>query len=68
MTTVRDLIDYLKDKPENMPVGIYMYSEMDMLRLDWIEEVETCPPRPDGWIPNSRPDKRKVKCLIFPGN
>ena len=68
MTTVKYLIDYLKDKPANMPVGIHMFSEMNSLCLEEIEEIETCLPRPDGWIPNSRPDKPRVKCLIFPGN
>lgn len=66
--TVGELVEFLKSKPQDIPVAIEMFSEQCLLELDDIKVEELCPPRPDGWIQNQRPDMPTQSYLVFPGN
>jgi hypothetical protein len=68
MITVRELIEYLKTQPQDIPVAYYCFSERLLLRLDDISLGVGCIPRPDGWVQNSRPDMPSQPYLCFPGN
>lgn len=68
MITVKDLIAFLQEQPQDLPVGLCMYSEMQLLELEGINRVVACPARPDGWIHRKRPDVETIEYLIFPGN
>jgi hypothetical protein len=65
---VAELIEYLKQQPQDMQVAIKMYSEQVLLEAKNIEVHNLCEPRPDGWIQDKRPDKPTRKYLVFPGN
>ena len=66
--TVAELIEFLKTQPQDLQVGIQMYSEQALLNADDIEIVEECQVRADGWIQSKRPDMPTQKYLMFPGN
>jgi hypothetical protein len=66
--TVKDLIDLLQSKPQELQVAYYLYSEMCLLEAKSIEVEEYCQPRPDGWIQHKRPDMPTQRYLMFPGN
>lgn len=66
--TVKELIEFLQTKPQDLPVAYCLYSEQVMLEADHVVERELCYPRPDGWIQNRRPDMPTQKYLLFPGN
>ena len=53
---VAELIAYLQTQPQELQVAYRCYSEQALLEADQIEIVEKCPPRPDGWIHDKRPD------------
>ncbi len=65
---VKDLIEFLHLQPQDIEVGIAMYSEYQILNFDEIKVVEHCQPRPDGWIQWKRPDMPTQFYLMFPGN
>lgn len=65
---VGDLVKFLQTLPPDMDVAIQMYSEQRVFTLDEILVIKGCPPRPDGWIQNQRPDVEPQEYLLFPGN
>lgn len=68
MTTVKDLIQFLQSKPQDMPVVYKCYSEYSSLELWEIKCKNLCVSRPDGWVHEARPDTNTVEYLVFPGN
>ena len=66
--TVADLIAFLQNQPQELPVAYRCYSEQVLLKADDICVVEKCKPREDGWIQDKRPDKETQTFLLFPGN
>jgi len=66
--TVKELIDFLQSKPQDLPVAFALYSEYALLRAEDIQIKALCWPRPDGWVHHSRPDKPTHDYLVFPGN
>lgn len=68
MVTVAELIDYLKQQPQDLPVAFKFHSEQVLLELLDIETKDLCEPRLDGWIHDARPDKPTRSYLVFPGN
>lgn len=68
MVTVKELIKYLQEQPQDRLVAFRCCSEQCLLELQDIEEEELCIAREDGWIQNRRPDKPTQYYLVFPGN
>lgn len=66
--TVKELIEYLKTQPQDLPVAYRCMSEQLLLEEKEICVVELCLPRPDGWVHDKRPDKPSQPYLLFPGN
>ena len=66
--TVSDLIEFLKQQPQDIQVAIQMYSDYKLLDFKEIETVEMCNARSDGWIESARPDKQLQSYMLFPGN
>ncbi len=66
--TVKELIEFLKTKDQDLDVAYYCFSEQCLLKADEIKVVEACIERPDRWIQNKRPDMPTKKYLVFPGN
>lgn len=65
---VFELIDFLRQQPQNIPVAYYRWSEQCMLEAKEINLCALGAARPDGWIQNARPDKDTELYLVFPGN
>jgi len=68
MMTVAELIELLKQAPQDAPVAYCKYSEQMLMEKDDIKIVEACEPRGDGWIQNARPDMAAKTYILFPGN
>ena len=66
--TVRELIELLQTKPQDLPVAYQIFSEQCLLEADDIRIRALCIPREDGWVADSRPDKPTREYLVFPGN
>lgn len=66
--TVAELIEFLKQQPQDIQVAIEMYSEQCLLEAEEIKVKEMCKPRPDGWIQHKRTDMELQTYLLFPGN
>ena len=66
--TVRELIQYLQQQPQDLQVAYEKYSEQCLLRVEEIKIAELCKPRNDGWIQLKRPDKASQRYLLLPGN
>jgi len=66
--TVSKLIAFLKTQPQYLEVAYRCCSEYTLLETKGIDIKELCVARPDGWIPDSRPDKPRQQYLVFPGN
>jgi len=66
--TVAELIDVLRSKPQDIQVAYEMYSEQCLLDAEMIVVKDLCPPRPDGWIHDARPDQPTQPYLVLPGN
>ena len=66
--TVKELIELLQTKPQDLLVAYDLYSEQVLLEADDIRIKTLCEPRPDGWVHDKRPDKPTREYLIFPGN
>ena len=66
--TVKELIEFLKTKPQDILVAIEMYSEQELVQEKDIQVRDLCKPRNDGWIQNKRPDMETIQYLVFPGN
>lgn len=66
--TVRELIEFLKDQPQDILVAYDKYSECCLMDAEEILVKEMCDPRNDGWLQMKRPDKPFQQYLIFPGN
>lgn len=70
----KDMVVAYKAYSENNLLGLDMIKTIDgrsegsMLSLDMIKTIEACAPRPDGWVPNARPDRQAFKYLLLPGN
>lgn len=65
---VKDLINILKEYPQDLYVAYRCCSENVMLEREKLEINELCAKRADGWVANARPDKPTKKYLVFPGN
>lgn len=66
--TVAELIEFLQTQPQDLQVCYALFSEQILLKVDDMEIVEKCLPRPDGWIHDKRPDMPTQMYLSFPGN
>ncbi len=68
--TVKELIEFLKTKPEELDVAYQCCSEHKILDQDEMEIKELKCPRPDGWIHDTwrEEDVPKKKYLLMPGN
>lgn len=65
---VHELISLLKLYDPDLPIVHGMFSEFLLLDPDSIRIEEHCEPRNDGWVHRDRPDKPKIRYLVFPGN
>lgn len=68
MVTVAQLIEFLKNQPQDAICTYGCYSEQTLLELEYIHPSKHCEPRPDGWVQNERPDMPTQTYLDFPGN
>lgn len=66
--TVKELIEFLETKPQDLQVAHELYSEQYLLEAKDIDIRGCCEPRNDGWVQNERPDMPSQEYLIFPGN
>lgn len=66
--TVADLIEFLKQQPQGIPVAYRCCSEDVLLELKDIEVMQLQPARFDGWVHDARPDRETIDYLVFPGN
>lgn len=66
--TVKELIALLKKQPQDALVAYCCFSEQVLMEPKHISTFEACPPRPDGWIQNARPDQPSQTYVLFPGN
>lgn len=66
--TVKELIELLQSKPQDLQVAYQLHSEYCLLRAGDINIESLCQPRPDGWVHDARPDKPTQKYLVLPGN
>jgi hypothetical protein len=64
---VKELIEFLQQQPQELPVAYVCCSEQCMLETDDIGIEELCEAREDGWVANYRPDKATIPYLVFPG-
>ena len=62
---VSELIEILKNYPQDLPVAYPMWSEQLMLNPDKINIKPLCIVREDGWIQNYRPDKPSINYLVI---
>ena len=65
---VKELISFLKKKPQDLPVAYRIYSEQCLLDERDITIEENCVARPDGLVQQKRDDKKCCDYLMFPGN
>ena len=65
---VSELIAFLQTQPQHLTVAYRCYSEYATLDAKEIGVMELGVQRPDGWIPDTRPDKPQQVYLVFPGN
>lgn len=66
--TVKELIEFLQTQPQDLQVCYGLFSEQCLLQAKKIKVEELGEMRPDGWIPNKRPDQPTQTFLRFPGN
>lgn len=66
--TVKELIEYLQTQPQDIHIIYGLYSEHCLLETKYIEILEACVARPDGWVQYKRPDMPTQTYLCFPGN
>jgi hypothetical protein len=66
--TVAQLITHLQTLPQDALVGQVKFSEFQIVTLNEFNLMNLCPPRPDGWIHDSRPDIPTIQYLIISGN
>jgi len=64
--TVAELINFLKQQPQDIQVVYEIYSEQKLLEIDEIEIKLLSLPRKDGWVHDQRPDKPTQTYLVFP--
>ena len=65
---VKELIEFLKTQPQDLPVCFRLCSEQCMISESDINIENLCEARDDGWVENKRPDKKLIDYLVFPGN
>lgn len=63
--TVAELIELLREQPQDLQVAYASCSEHALLIPDDISRAELCEARPDGWIQNKRPDMPTTRYLIL---
>lgn len=61
MSTVADLIEYLKTFDKSLLVGYKCFSDACLLDLDDIKVEKRCMPRPDGWLHEKRGGIKSLK-------
>lgn len=66
--TVKELIEFLRKKEQDLLVAYRLYSEQCLMDKEEIEIDKLCAARKDGWIQNKRSDMPTQKYLIFPRN
>lgn len=65
---VKDLIQHLQTLDPELLVVRELYSENVLLEEADLDVSLLCEPRPDGWVPNRRPDKPTQEYLVIEGN
>ena len=65
---VAELVEFLQEQPQDLPVVFSCCSEQRVLEKEMISIEELCLARPDGWVQNKRPDMLTVEYLVLPGN
>jgi hypothetical protein len=65
---VKELIEFLKTQPQDLPVCFQLFSEQCMISESDIKIENLCEARDDGWVQNKRKDKKSIDYLVFPGN
>jgi hypothetical protein len=65
--TVKELIEILQTKPQDIQVAYRLYSEWCLLEEEDIGVEPLCEPRPDGWVHARRPDKPTQDYLTLSG-
>ena len=66
--TVKELIELLKQYPGDALVAYEKYSEQCLMEKDKVLLKEAGKPRPDGWVPDKRPNTGSQIYVMFPGN
>lgn len=69
--TVKELIEYLKEFPQDLSVAYQIHSEHKLMESDNIKIEKLQPARLDGWIHDVWMGDSKleeIKYLVFPGN
>lgn len=66
--TVKELIEFLKQYPGDALVAYSKYSEQRLMEKDEVSLIEAGKPRPDGWVPDRRPNTGAQTYVMFPGN
>jgi hypothetical protein len=66
--TVAELICFLQTQPQDALVAYCRYSEQCLMEPREIMPYKACPPRPDGWVQDERPDMPTQTYVLFPGN
>lgn len=63
--TVKELIELLQSKPQDLPVVYSKYSEYCLLEAGDVTVDNLCPPRDDGWVACRRPDRPTQEYLVL---
>ena len=65
---VSQLIEYLKEFPQELDVVFRCFSESRIINKEDITIKTLSVEREDGWVHDERPDKPTKNYLQFPGN
>jgi hypothetical protein len=63
---VKELIEFLKNQPQDIEVVYSTCSEQCILNAEDMYIKELCEPRPDGWVQDYRKDKPSQTYLVLP--
>lgn len=63
--TVAELIEILKQQPQDLQVVYNKWSEFCLVEADDVYVIEAGPARPDGWVSRCRPDRKVQSYLII---
>lgn len=65
---VSELISFLQSQPQHLTVVYQLHSEQCLMESTDIKVKQLSVARPDGWVPDARPDQPRQEYLVFPGN